>query len=90
MSCGNRAKLSGKSGGNGKSGTDSRRVPALGKSAFFSHKWKKRTTAGEDYVMYYLKSQDKNCERYGEILIPSAAQASLKASAGVFQPKEAR
>ena len=36
------------------------------------------------------KSQDKNCERYGEILMPSAAQASLNASAGVFQPREAR
>ena len=59
MSCGNRAKLSGKSGGNGKSGTDSRRVPALGKSAFFSHKWKKRTTAGEDYVMYYFTVRGK-------------------------------
>jgi hypothetical protein len=34
------------------------------------------------------QNQDKNCERYGEILIPSAARAALKATAGVFQPGE--
>ena len=59
MPCGNRPELSGKSGRIGKSGTDSRWVRSVRKSAELSRKGKKRTMGGEDYVMYYFAARGK-------------------------------
>lgn len=54
MSCGNRAELSGKSGRNGKCGTDLRGTPAAEKGAEFSRKGKKSVGGRKNYVMYYF------------------------------------
>ena len=59
MSCGNRAELSGKSGRNGKCGTDLRGTPAAEKSAEFSRKGKKSVGGRKNYVMYYFAAAGK-------------------------------
>ena len=59
MSCGNRAELSGKSGRNGKCGTDLRGTPAAEKGAEFSRKGKKSVGGRKNYVMYYFAAAGK-------------------------------
>ena len=59
MSCGNRAELSGKSGRNGKCGTDLQGTPAAEKSAEFSRKGKKSVGGRKNYVMYYFAAAGK-------------------------------
>ena len=59
MSCGNRAELSGKSGRNGKCGTDLQGTPAAEKSAEFSRKGKKSVGGRNNYVMYYFAAAGK-------------------------------
>ena len=59
MSCGNRAELSGKSGRNGKCGTDLQGTPAAEKSVEFSRKGKKSVGGRNNYVMYYFAAAGK-------------------------------